>query len=166
MTKFIFVTGGVCSGIGKGVVAASIGLLLKVRGLKVVTGTGELLDLNRGLIKNNTGLDFRHLFAGSEGILGVIVEATLGLCAPPKDPRVVVLGVPDLDDMMGVLTAIQSRLNLLAYEFFSELALTKVVEHQGLHQMRAQHEEFRTDRRDHRLSPPEMVAGPSAVSRR
>jgi len=35
MTKFIFVTGGVCSGIGKGVVAASIGLLLKVRGLKV-----------------------------------------------------------------------------------------------------------------------------------
>ena len=35
MTKYIFVTGGVCSGIGKGVVAASIGLLLKVRGLKV-----------------------------------------------------------------------------------------------------------------------------------
>ncbi len=35
MTKFIFVTGGVCSGIGKGVVAASIGLLLKVRGQKV-----------------------------------------------------------------------------------------------------------------------------------
>ncbi len=35
MTKFIFVTGGVCSGIGKGVVAASLGLLLKVRGLKV-----------------------------------------------------------------------------------------------------------------------------------
>ena len=35
MTKIIFVTGGVCSGIGKGVVAASIGLLMKVRGRKV-----------------------------------------------------------------------------------------------------------------------------------
>lgn len=35
MTKFIFFTGGVCSGIGKGVAAASIGLLLKTRGLRV-----------------------------------------------------------------------------------------------------------------------------------
>ncbi len=35
MSKFIFVTGGVVSGIGKGVVAASIGLLMKARGLRV-----------------------------------------------------------------------------------------------------------------------------------
>ncbi|HJP51527.1 MAG TPA: FAD-binding oxidoreductase, partial [Pseudomonadales bacterium] len=38
-----------------------------VRGLKVVTGSGELLDLNKGLIKNATGYDLRHLFIGSEG---------------------------------------------------------------------------------------------------
>lgn len=37
MTKYIFVTGGVCSGIGKGVVAASIGRLLKMRGFKIAT---------------------------------------------------------------------------------------------------------------------------------
>ena len=35
MTKHIFVTGGVVSGLGKGITAASIGRLLKVRGLKV-----------------------------------------------------------------------------------------------------------------------------------
>lgn len=35
MAKYIFVTGGVVSGIGKGIVAASIGRLLKSRGLKV-----------------------------------------------------------------------------------------------------------------------------------
>ena len=34
-TKFIFVTGGVVSGIGKGITAASIGRLLKARGLRV-----------------------------------------------------------------------------------------------------------------------------------
>lgn len=34
-TKFIFVTGGVLSGLGKGITAASIGNLLKARGLKV-----------------------------------------------------------------------------------------------------------------------------------
>ena len=35
MTKFIFVTGGVVSGLGKGITAASLGMLLKSRGLKV-----------------------------------------------------------------------------------------------------------------------------------
>ena len=36
MTKFIFVTGGVVSGLGKGITAASLGRLLKARGLKVI----------------------------------------------------------------------------------------------------------------------------------
>ncbi len=40
-TKFIFVTGGVVSGLGKGITAASLGRLLKQRGLKV---TAQKLD--------------------------------------------------------------------------------------------------------------------------
>ena len=35
MTKYVFVTGGVVSGLGKGITAASLGRLLKCRGLKV-----------------------------------------------------------------------------------------------------------------------------------
>ena len=35
MTKYIFVTGGVVSGLGKGITAASLGRLLKARGLKI-----------------------------------------------------------------------------------------------------------------------------------
>ena len=35
MTKYIFITGGVVSGLGKGITAASLGRLLKIRGLKV-----------------------------------------------------------------------------------------------------------------------------------
>ena len=34
-TKYIFVTGGVISGVGKGIMAASIGAILKAKGLKV-----------------------------------------------------------------------------------------------------------------------------------
>ena len=34
--KYIFVTGGVVSGLGKGITAASLGRLLKARGLKIV----------------------------------------------------------------------------------------------------------------------------------
>ena len=41
MTKYIFVTGGVVSGLGKGITAASLGRLLKQRGLKV---TAQKLD--------------------------------------------------------------------------------------------------------------------------
>jgi len=37
MTKYIFVTGGVCSSLGKGIAAASIGTLLKASGFKVFT---------------------------------------------------------------------------------------------------------------------------------
>ncbi len=37
MTKYIFVTGGVVSGLGKGITAASLGMLLKAKGLKVVS---------------------------------------------------------------------------------------------------------------------------------
>ncbi|MBQ1809905.1 MAG: CTP synthase, partial [Erysipelotrichaceae bacterium] len=37
MTKIIFVTGGVVSGLGKGITAASLGRLLKAKGLKVVS---------------------------------------------------------------------------------------------------------------------------------
>ncbi|MQY59776.1 MAG: hypothetical protein GH144_09280, partial [Clostridia bacterium] len=35
MTKYIFVTGGVLSSLGKGIASASIGTLLKSRGLKI-----------------------------------------------------------------------------------------------------------------------------------
>ena len=35
MAKYIFITGGVVSGLGKGITAASLGRLLKARGLKV-----------------------------------------------------------------------------------------------------------------------------------
>lgn len=37
MAKYIFVTGGVVSGLGKGITAASLGRLLKARGLKVAS---------------------------------------------------------------------------------------------------------------------------------
>ncbi|TGD72968.1 FAD-binding oxidoreductase [Mangrovimicrobium sediminis] len=103
-----------------------------VAGLKLVTGTGELLDLNRGLVKNNTGYDLRHLVIGAEGTLGVVVEATMQLDQAPKDLAVMVLGVPDMPALMRVLGAFREQLTLSAFEFFSEPALAKVVAHQGL----------------------------------
>ena len=103
-----------------------------VVGMKVVTGSGELLDLNHGLIKNATGYDLRHLFIGSEGTLGLIVELTLKLTTPPKDPMVLVLAVDAMESAMDVLRSFQTRLPLTAFEFFSEKALRHVLAEKGL----------------------------------
>lgn len=103
-----------------------------IKGMKVVTGTGEVLDLNRGLSKNATGYDFRHLFIGSEGTLGFIVELTVALTNKPKDPTVLVLGVERMELIMQVLQAFQSKLDLTAFEFFSEKALKHVIEEKQL----------------------------------
>lgn len=97
-----------------------------VTGLKVVTGRGDVLELNRGLIKNATGYDLRHLFIGSEGTLGIIVEATVKLTRPLREPTVLVLGVPDLEQIMALHHVFRERLELSAFEFFSESALQKV----------------------------------------
>ena len=98
-----------------------------VLGLTVVTGTGEILSLNQGLIKNATGYDFRHLLIGSEGTLGLIVEATIRLTKPPEHLTAMVLGVSDFDALMQVFHASRSQLTLTAFEFFSDKALNRVV---------------------------------------
>ena len=103
-----------------------------VQGMKVVTGNGELLNLNRGLIKNATGYDFRHLFIGSEGTLGLIVEVTIELTNPPVEPSVMLLGIDDMSKTIPILEAAKKTLDLTAFEFFSEKALQQVVEEKNL----------------------------------
>ena len=103
-----------------------------IAGLKVVTGTGEVLELNRGLVKNATGYDLRHLFIGSEGTLGFVVEADVWLTEPPAPSRVMVLGVDRMQDILSVLTRFQADVTLSAFEFFSELAVERVTRHRSL----------------------------------
>lgn len=103
-----------------------------VAGLKVVTGRGEVLECNRGLVKNATGYDFRHLFIGSEGTLGFVVEADIRLATAPDPHVVMVMAVPQLADLLRVLARLQQHARLSAFEFFSELALQKVTAHRKL----------------------------------
>jgi FAD/FMN-containing dehydrogenase len=103
-----------------------------VAGLKVVTGTGALLDLNKGLVKNATGFDLRHLMVGSEGTLGLVVEAEMRLTQAPHPLRVLVLGVRDLDAIMRVYQEFRNRLPITAFEYFSDLALQTVIDHAHL----------------------------------
>ncbi|SFL15680.1 FAD-binding oxidoreductase [Rhodanobacter glycinis] len=98
-----------------------------IAGLKVVAGNGELLELNRGLVKNSSGYDFRHLLIGSEGTLGIVVEATLKLTNPPPSSQVMLLALPDLDALTQVFAAFRAKLSLQAFEFFTDVALKHVL---------------------------------------
>ena len=100
-----------------------------VMGLKVVDGNGNILELNHGLVKNNTGLDFRHLFIGSEGILGIITEASMRLTRKAPELSVLVLGVVDFPSIMGVLKTFNEGVGLTAFEFFSHNGMEKVIAH-------------------------------------
>ncbi|WP_426688104.1 FAD-binding oxidoreductase [Rhodanobacter ginsengiterrae] len=100
-----------------------------VAGLKVVAGSGELLELNRGLIKNSSGYDFRQLMIGSEGTLGIVVEATLKLTDPAPASQVMLLALPDMDALMEVFALFRARVSLQAFEFFTDQALQHVLAH-------------------------------------
>ncbi|WP_374074577.1 FAD-binding oxidoreductase [Bdellovibrio bacteriovorus] len=103
-----------------------------IAGLKVVTGTGEVLELNNGLVKNATGYDLRHLFVGSEGTLGFIVEATIKLAPAPPPMKVLVMAVSGLDAVMKIFAEFKTKTSLVAFEMFSDKALKKVLENTGL----------------------------------
>ena len=100
-----------------------------IAGMKVVTGTGELLDLNRGLVKNSSGYDLRHLMIASEGTLGIVVEATLRLTDPAPMSNVMLLALPSFEVLMQVFSAFRERLQLEAFEFFTDRALKHVLAH-------------------------------------
>ena len=100
-----------------------------VAGLTVVTPQGDILELNQGLVKNATGFDLRHLMIGSEGTLGIITQAVMQLTTPPKAPTVMLLALDELSSVSHLLNHFQGQLDLLAFEFFSQQALEKVMQH-------------------------------------
>ena len=53
-------------------------------GIEVVLGTGDVIEIMSGLVKNNTGYSIPDMMCGSEGTLGVITRARLRLT--PQQP--------------------------------------------------------------------------------
>lgn len=97
-----------------------------VSGLEVVTGRGEILNLNRGLTKNATGFDLRHLFIGSEGILGFITKAQLRLCPPPKATKTAVFATDSWSKVIEIFTLLR-KLEPLAFEVYDQACYKRVL---------------------------------------
>jgi FAD/FMN-containing dehydrogenase len=104
-----------------------------VLGLTVVTMAGEVLELNGALEKNNTGVDLRQLFIGSEGILGVITEATLKLTRLPEKVDVFLFAVADLQAVLTLFEeARKGPFTVMAYEFFTDRCSARLETHRKI----------------------------------
>ena len=97
--------------------------------------SGERLSLGGSLVKNNTGYDLRQLFIGSEGTLGLIVEATLSLTRPPSGHLVVLCAVVSDAAVLELFTRLRrSSLTVSAFECFDRGCIERVIAHRGVDQ--------------------------------
>jgi FAD/FMN-containing dehydrogenase len=79
-----------------------------VLGLEAVLADGTVVSSMRPLIKNNTGLDLKQLFVGTEGTLGIVTRAVLRLRPEPAGYATALVACPGVDDGARVLRAAQS----------------------------------------------------------
>lgn len=79
-----------------------------VLGLEVVLANGEVLVTGGRCHKNKTGFDLVGSFVGSEGLLGVVTQATLRLIPHPEARAMLTATFPDFAD---AATAVQRILN-------------------------------------------------------
>jgi glycolate oxidase len=77
-----------------------------VLGLEVALADGSLVQLGGRTHKNKTGFDLHRLFVGSEGLLGVITEATLKLLPLPPFRANLAIGFGSMNSAVRALQAI------------------------------------------------------------
>jgi FAD/FMN-containing dehydrogenase len=94
-------------------------------GLEVVLASGEVWDGLRGLRKDNTGYDLKHLFIGAEGTLGVITAATMKLFAAPRATLTAFAALPSLDAALALLNRARAAAGpgLTGFEVMSDATL-------------------------------------------
>jgi FAD/FMN-containing dehydrogenase len=102
-----------------------------VLGLEVVLPDGQIWSGLRGLRKDNTGYDLKHLFIGAEGTLGIITAAVLKVFPRPSASATAWAAVMDPEAALELLALLRrhcgDRIN--AFELISRNCLELVLEH-------------------------------------
>ncbi len=88
----------------------------QVLGLEVVLPDGTLWQGLRGLRKDNSGYDLKHLFIGSEGTLGIITAATLRLHPPERFSTTALLAVRDVGSINNIVDQLLAAGDVSALE--------------------------------------------------
>jgi FAD/FMN-containing dehydrogenase len=105
-----------------------------VLGLEVVLPDGTVANGLRKLRKDNAGYDWKQLFIGSEGTLGIVTAAVLRLLPRPKHSMTALLSVADPAAALRLLELAQDELGdqISAFELISATSMQLVARHAGL----------------------------------
>lgn len=85
-----------------------------VLGIEVVLPDGTVLSMLNKVIKNNTGLDLKHLFIGSEGTLGIVTRVVLKLFPKPARRYTALCALTSFDHVAQLLRLAKSALPALS----------------------------------------------------
>ncbi|KAI9182892.1 D-lactate ferricytochrome c oxidoreductase [Blastocladiella emersonii ATCC 22665] len=102
-----------------------------VLGIEAVLPDGTVLDNLTSLRKDNTGLDLKQLFIGSEGVLGIITAVAVLTPVRPRATHVATLAVDDYAGVQAAFLAARRDLGetLSAFEFWDTAASELVESH-------------------------------------
>jgi FAD/FMN-containing dehydrogenase len=103
-----------------------------VLGLEVVLPDGSVADGMRALRKDNAGYDWKQLFIGSEGTLGIVTGAVLRVFARPAHQVTALLAVASARDAIEAFGDVQEALgeSLVGCELFSDRAVDLRLAHE------------------------------------
>ena len=102
-----------------------------VLGLEVVLPSGEIWNGLRGLRKDNTGYDLKHLFIGAEGTLGIITAAVLRLFPKPTATETAWIALKDPQTAVKLLSFLKTKLGdqVSGFELLQRSIVELVYEH-------------------------------------
>ncbi|WP_018922079.1 FAD-binding oxidoreductase [Salsuginibacillus kocurii] len=100
-----------------------------VIGLEVVTPTGEIVKTGGKTVKNVTGFDLTRLIVGSEGLLGIVTEATLRLIPKPQAQKTLLATFHSPVDCGKAITEVLRHGVLPAAMELMDNACIRAVEH-------------------------------------
>ena len=102
-----------------------------VLGLEVVLPDGRVWNGLRGLRKDNTGYDLKHLFVGAEGTLGIITAAVVKLFPRPRTKATAFVAVESPRGAVQLLSFLRGRVGerITGFELFPKHCVDLVVRH-------------------------------------
>ena len=105
-----------------------------VLGLEVVLPDGQVWDGLRGLRKDNTGYDLKHLFVGAEGTLGIITAAVVKLFPKPRSQATAFVAIDSPDSAVALLGMIRESCGerVTGYELLGRVCVELIMKHLSL----------------------------------
>ena len=104
-----------------------------VLGLEVVLADGTILSSMNRFIKNNSGFDLKHLFIGTEGVLGLITRVVVRLSVKPQSHNVALVACSEYAQVVAVLNRARELLggSLCGFEVMWDSFYSKVTQPTG-----------------------------------